>query len=63
MSCLIAFSIVRFAAFNPRTFENASNLSPWIVSTGFRFNTVPSAAAAAVILPPFFRYFKVSTVI
>ena len=30
---------------------------------GFSFNSVPKAAAAGVILPPFFRYFKVSSII
>ena len=34
-----------------------------IVRTGFKRRSVPSAAAAGVILPPFFRYFNVSTVI
>lgn len=45
----------------PRTFAKASSLSPWIVRTGFKFSTVPTAAAAGVMRPPRFRYFRVST--
>ena len=38
------------------TLAKASSFSPWSCSTGFRFKTVPIAAAAGVILPPFFRF-------
>ena len=51
------------AAFQPRVLEKASSFSPLMRSTGFRFSTVPMAAAAGVRRPPFFRYFRVSTVI
>ena len=38
-----------------RAFANASSFSPWIWSTGLSFKSVPRAAAAGVILPPFLR--------
>ena len=60
---LIVLIIVFFALFHPLDFANASSFSPLRRRTGFRFRTVPIAAAAGVSLPPFFRYFKVSTVI
>ena len=59
---VIAVIIMERACFIVRAFANASSFSPCIVRTGFKRRSVPSAAAAGVILPPFFRYFNVSTV-
>ena len=37
----IALIMAFFACFTPRAFSNASSFSPWIVSTGLIFKTVP----------------------
>ena len=56
MSFSRALHMVLKAVLIPRVFAQASSLSPWMVRTGFRLRTVPTAAAAGVMRPPFFRY-------
>ena len=63
MSWRIALIIVVLPWFSVRAFEKASSLSPLICRTGLILIRVPIAAAAGVIRPPFFRYFRVSSMI
>ena len=60
ISWLMALIITFLACLAPLHFENASSFSPWIWRTGLILSTSPKSAAAGVIRPPFFRYFKVS---
>ena len=55
-------TMVFLAAFHPRALAKESSFSPLMRSTGLMPSTVPMAAAAGVQRPPFFKYFRVSTV-